>query len=42
MTPEAFRALVPITRRCAYLNHAALGPLPTPAVLAMEAAAREQ
>lgn len=42
MNPEAFRALVPITRRCAYLNHAAMGPLPSPALLAMEAAAREQ
>lgn len=42
MDPEAFRALVPIARRWAYLNHAAVGPLPTPAVLAMEAAAREQ
>lgn len=42
MDPQAFRALVPITRQCAYLNHAAMGPLPDPAVRAMEAAAREQ
>jgi selenocysteine lyase/cysteine desulfurase len=42
MDPEAFRALQPITRQCAYLNHASLGPLPLPAAAAMAAAAREQ
>ena len=42
MDPESFRALAPITRQCAYLNHAAMGPLPEPAVRAMEAAVREQ
>ena len=36
MTPE-LRALFPITQRAIYLNHAAVSPLPTPTVQAVEA-----
>jgi selenocysteine lyase/cysteine desulfurase len=36
MTPE-IRALFPITERSIYFNHAAVSPLPTPAVQAIEA-----
>jgi len=36
MTPEV-RALFPITERAVYLNHAAISPLPTPTLRAIEA-----
>jgi len=35
MTPQDFRKLMPVTQKYAYLNHAARGPLPTPALKAM-------
>ena len=40
MTPE-LRALFPITKRAVYLNHAAVSPLPTPTVEAVEAQLRD-
>ena len=40
MTPE-LRALFPITQRAIYLNHAAVSPLPTPTVEAIEAQLRD-
>ena len=36
MTPE-LRALFPVTERSIYLNHAAISPLPVPAIRAIEA-----
>ena len=40
MTPEV-RALFPITERCNYLNHAAVSPLPTTTVRAVESQLRD-
>lgn len=40
MTPE-LRALFPITKRAVYLNHAAVSPLPTPTIQAVEAQLRD-
>jgi len=40
MTPE-LRALFPITKRTVYLNHAAVSPLPTPTLQAVEAQLRD-
>ncbi|HVI71683.1 MAG TPA: aminotransferase class V-fold PLP-dependent enzyme [Pyrinomonadaceae bacterium] len=40
MTPEV-RTLFPITERSIYLNHAAISPLPTPALRAIEAQLRD-
>src|SRR6185436_1078175 len=40
MTPEV-RALFPITERCNYLNHAAVSPLPTPTLRAVESQLRD-
>src|SRR5207249_9295475 len=36
LTPEEMRALFPITRRYAYLDHAAIAPLATPVRSTME------
>src|SRR5437762_13452436 len=36
LTPEEMRALFPITRRYAYLDHAAMAPLATPVRSRME------
>jgi len=40
MTPEV-RALFPITERCIYLNHAAVSPLPTTTLRAVESQLRD-
>jgi selenocysteine lyase/cysteine desulfurase len=40
MTPE-LRALFPITKRTVYLNHAAVSPLPTPTIQAVEGQLRD-
>jgi len=40
MTPE-LRALFPITQRAVYLNHAAVSPLPIPAIEAVESQLRD-
>ena len=40
MTPE-LRALFPITKSAVYLNHAAVSPLPTPTIEAVEAQLRD-
>ena len=40
MTPE-LRTLFPITERAIYLNHAAISPLPTPTLQAIEAQLRD-
>lgn len=40
MTPE-LRALFPITQRAVYLNHAAVSPLPVPAIEAVESQLRD-
>src|SRR5262245_49353971 len=40
MTPE-LRSLFPITKRAIYVNHAAVSPLPTPTVEAIEAQLRD-
>ena len=40
MTPE-LRSLFPITERCIYLNHAAVSPLPTTTLRAVESQLRD-